>query len=155
MNYREVLGVPASASPEDIQAAFRKEALKNHPDVSASPEAAEAFMRIKEARDALIKEAAAAPGANTDESIRRATDDAVRATTSAAYGTSGQQQSSARTFVDDLYAGMTDEQIAYIQELDRLARRKAPRFFHKRESDEVRRHRKTIKTRDDRLSGRY
>ena len=153
MNNRELLGVSVGASPEEIQAAFRREALKNHPDVSASPEAAEAFMRIKEARDTLMREAAEGPRV-IDESIQRATDDAVKATAAAAYTTTSSQQQHTNT-IDDIYAGMTKEQIAYIQELDRLVRQNTSRFSRRHESDDVRRHRNTLKTRDDRLSGRY
>ncbi|MBP9667788.1 DnaJ domain-containing protein [Candidatus Saccharibacteria bacterium] len=153
MNYREVLGVAHNASQEEIQAAFRKEALKHHPDVSASPEAAEAFMRIKEARDAMMKEAAGTHAETDADAIRRATDTAMKATAAATYATP-----SATTFVDDLYAGMTSEEIAYIQQLDQLARHAPKRsVFGRRvkESDEVRRHRKKLNTVDNRINGKY
>ena len=60
MNYNQVLGVTSNASSGEIQAAFRKAAMEVHPDHSNSPEAAQAFARIKEARDELIKRAAEA-----------------------------------------------------------------------------------------------
>ena len=47
MNHNQILGVRADAPKEEIQAAFRKAALETHPDHSNSPEAAEAFARIK------------------------------------------------------------------------------------------------------------
>ena len=54
MNDREVLGVGRSADANEIQTAFRKAALEKQPDLNASPEAAEAFMRIKEARRKIL-----------------------------------------------------------------------------------------------------
>ncbi len=48
-DYYEVLGVPRTASPEDIKAAFRKLARQYHPDVSQEPNAEERFKEINEA----------------------------------------------------------------------------------------------------------
>ena len=39
----QVLGVDKQASPDAIKAAFRKKALRLHPDKNPSPEAAEEF----------------------------------------------------------------------------------------------------------------
>ncbi|KAJ3707916.1 hypothetical protein LUZ61_011621 [Rhynchospora tenuis] len=50
----EVLGVPPSASLADIKRAYRRLALKFHPDVYKEPDAQERFMRIKHAYNALI-----------------------------------------------------------------------------------------------------
>lgn len=154
MNYRDVLGVSATASTSEIQAAFRKAALENHPDISASPEAAEAFMRIKEARDALMREASEHSTHEYDaQAVQQATDAAVRASTNAAYA-----QPQAQVAVDDMFEGMSDEEIAYIQELDHLARRKPKRgLFTRRvtESAEVKRHRKKLRTMDNRIAGKY
>jgi hypothetical protein len=47
-----VLGVDASASLDDVKAAFRKRALEHHPDQGGSPES---FMRIKRAYDAILR----------------------------------------------------------------------------------------------------
>jgi len=48
-DYYEVLGVPRSASPEEIRGAFRKLARQYHPDVSQEPNAEERFKEINEA----------------------------------------------------------------------------------------------------------
>ncbi|GAB2214751.1 hypothetical protein Drorol1_Dr00019114 [Drosera rotundifolia] len=50
----EVLGVSASASEDDIKRAYRKLALKFHPDVNKQANAQENFMRIKHAYNTLM-----------------------------------------------------------------------------------------------------
>ncbi|KAL1552901.1 chaperone protein DnaJ isoform X1 [Salvia divinorum] len=50
----EVLGVPPSASTKDIKRAYRKLALKYHPDVNKEAGAQEKFLRIKHAYNTLL-----------------------------------------------------------------------------------------------------
>uniref|UniRef100_A0A803PUG4 J domain-containing protein n=1 Tax=Cannabis sativa TaxID=3483 RepID=A0A803PUG4_CANSA len=50
----EVLGVSPSASSDDIKRAYRKLALKFHPDVNKEANAQEKFMRIKHAYNTLL-----------------------------------------------------------------------------------------------------
>ncbi len=53
-DYYEILGVPRTAAPKDIKAAFRKLARKHHPDVNpGSGEAEERFKEINEAHEVL------------------------------------------------------------------------------------------------------
>ncbi|MFG1927121.1 DnaJ C-terminal domain-containing protein [Cryptosporangium sp. NPDC048952] len=52
-DYYEVLGVERSASPEDIQRAYRKLARKYHPDVNSEPGAEDTFKRVNEANEVL------------------------------------------------------------------------------------------------------
>ncbi len=52
-DYYEILGVSRDASQEEIKKAFRKLALKYHPDRNKSPEAEEKFKEINEAFSVL------------------------------------------------------------------------------------------------------
>jgi DnaJ-class molecular chaperone len=56
-DYYEILGVPRSATPKEISAAFRKLARKHHPDLNAGDKQAEArFKEISEAHEVLSDE---------------------------------------------------------------------------------------------------
>lgn len=52
-DFYAVLGVPRSASADDIKSAFRKLAAKYHPDVNKEPEAEEKFKELSEAYEVL------------------------------------------------------------------------------------------------------
>jgi curved DNA-binding protein len=52
-DHYEALGVPRDASEEDIRAAYRRLARKNHPDVNKEPGAEDRFKEISEAYDVL------------------------------------------------------------------------------------------------------
>lgn len=143
MNHREVLGVDQSAGAQEIKDAFRKAAKEVHPDLSNSPEAAEAFARIKEAHDALLKEAEAPRESTT---VQASAAHAAAATTQASY-----------VVPDPTDPPLSEEEIAHIQELDAHALHDDKHFlFHrKKESDEVKKHRKKLKTNERRLRGLY
>jgi curved DNA-binding protein len=55
-NYYDILGVPRSASAEDIRKAYRKLARKHHPDMSKEAGSAEKFQKISEAYEVLSDE---------------------------------------------------------------------------------------------------
>ena len=52
-DFYDILGVPRSASQEDIQRAYRRLARTYHPDVNHDPGAEERFKDISEANDVL------------------------------------------------------------------------------------------------------
>ena len=52
-DYYEVLGVPRDASVEEIKRAFRRLAMKYHPDRNKSPDAEAKFKEINEAYQVL------------------------------------------------------------------------------------------------------
>ena len=52
-DYYEVLGLKRTATPEQVQQAYRKLARKYHPDVNDSSQAEERFKRIGEAYEVL------------------------------------------------------------------------------------------------------
>ncbi|XP_028999501.1 dnaJ homolog subfamily B member 1b [Betta splendens] len=52
-DYYEILGIKKGASEEDIKKAYRKQALRYHPDKNKSPGAEEKFKEIAEAYDVL------------------------------------------------------------------------------------------------------
>lgn len=52
-DYYEVLGVARDATAEQIKKAYRRAAMKYHPDVNSEPDAAEKFKKIAEAYEVL------------------------------------------------------------------------------------------------------
>ena len=52
-DYYKILGVSRTATADDIKKAYRKMALKYHPDKNKSPEAEEKFKEVAEAYDVL------------------------------------------------------------------------------------------------------
>lgn len=52
-DYYETLAVPRDATPEQIKKAYRKLAMKYHPDVADAPDAADRFKEIGEAYEVL------------------------------------------------------------------------------------------------------
>ena len=52
-DYYEVLGVPRDATPENVKKAFRKLAMKYHPDRNNSGDASEQFKAVNEAYEVL------------------------------------------------------------------------------------------------------
>lgn len=142
MGHRETLGLNQNAGNREIKKAFREAAKEFHPDHNDSPEAAEAFKRIREAHDALIQDADA-PRESTSATISSA--QAAAATVKTAYAHHQSQQ-------------VSDEELKHTQELDKIAQQTASRkgiLTRAKESAELRRHRKKIKTNTDRITGKY
>lgn len=52
-DYYSILGIEKGASEEDIKKAYRKQALKWHPDKNKSPHAEEKFKEVAEAYEVL------------------------------------------------------------------------------------------------------
>ena len=52
-DFYETLGVPRTATQDEIQRAYRKLARQNHPDVNKDPGAEDRFKEISEAHDVL------------------------------------------------------------------------------------------------------
>lgn len=87
MNSYAILGVPKNASPAEIKRAYRRLAMRWHPDRNTSPEATERFKQIRAAYDHLLavdspepgetepqQETAAASEPEPEESIAKAPD---------------------------------------------------------------------------------
>jgi molecular chaperone DnaJ len=49
------LGLPSTASKDEVKQAFRRLALRCHPDVDPTPQAAQRFGDIKRAADMILK----------------------------------------------------------------------------------------------------
>lgn len=58
-DFHQILGVQPNATPEEIKKAYKKEALKWHPDRNRSPEAGARFKKIQEAYENLSQPAKA------------------------------------------------------------------------------------------------
>jgi hypothetical protein len=144
MNHREVLGVSPTADNNEIQQAFRKAAFEQHPDHSNSPEAAEAFARIKEARDALLNKST--PHEDL-QAINQSVAQAFHATAQAA-GAAYTQQSPPPP---------DPAVVAKTQKLDEAALHPPKRRLFKKpkESHEVLKHRKKLRTNSRRIQGMY
>jgi len=81
-DHHSILGVAPGASPADVKRAYRRLAMRWHPDRNADPAATEHFKRIREAYDQLVavdapeeaKTDDADPETETGESVARAAD---------------------------------------------------------------------------------
>lgn len=53
-NYYEILGVGTSAGEDDIKKAYKKLAIKFHPDKNHAPQASDAFKKVSAAYACLV-----------------------------------------------------------------------------------------------------
>lgn len=145
MNYNKLLNVQPGASAKEIKQAYRKAAQELHPDHNNSPEAAEAFQRIREAHEKLLEQAKTAEASRDTDSIQRSTAAAVKATAQAAFR------------APSTLPTLTEEETREIQELDRQAANKPKRSLFGRILDpkEVIAHRKKIRRNTRRIDGKY
>ena len=141
MKPREILGVQPNADMNEIKQAYRKAAKELHPDLSDSPEAAEAFSRIKAAHGALTDEAATP---RESAGLHTATARAAAATAQSAFTPASDDQ-------------MSYEEIQHIQDLDDEVYESPKKSLFKRkgESEELKKHRRRIKINEKRLRGLY
>lgn len=153
MNPNKLLGVNTGASKGEIQQAYRKAAKEYHPDINQSPEANEAFIRIREARDTLLKEAENIEAQSSR--VAQASDAAQRATSSAIFtqpqSTQHFQYPSSSPHVP------TSKEIKEEQALDHAAMQSMRRSLFRRRPvpPRVADHRNKIKTRNNRIIGKY
>ena len=68
LDYRRVLGVGLSASKCEVKAAYRKLALRYHPDVCRGDECEVSFMEVNRAYECLMALQSSQPGYGGDES---------------------------------------------------------------------------------------
>src|SRR4051794_35806550 len=91
--YYATLGVPATASANEIAHAFRTHAKALHPDLNPSPGAAEEFRRVAEAHEVL------------SDPVRRAAYDRARASAAATPPSWGSSPFSSAPSTDEKRSG--------------------------------------------------
>ncbi|KAH8048346.1 hypothetical protein JL722_12581 [Aureococcus anophagefferens] len=126
----DVLGVPEAATHDDLRKAYRRLALKTHPDKCRSPRAAEAFLVVSSAYEVLADAAARrgydaelrrrAPGARADGGDARPED--ARRVAAAAAASMRDELRRYRSLWDDEEAAMRAE----IAALEAAAAARAP-----------------------------
>jgi curved DNA-binding protein len=100
-DFYEILGVPKTATPDEIQRSYRKLARTYHPDINKSPDAEERFKEISEAYDVL-----------SDPDQRRRYDNPRESSSADEQWTSGQPWTSYRTSgasdidFDEIFGGL-------------------------------------------------
>lgn len=92
----ETLGIPRSASLKEVKKAYRKRALKLHPDVNKQPNAREQFMECKNAYleivDALERDASRSWGGTSFRDKAAARSDRARGTTRSSASSSAETE---------------------------------------------------------------
>jgi hypothetical protein len=112
----EVLGIPRTATLKEVKTAYRKKALKLHPDVNKAPDARDKFMECKTAYQDIIDKGENAGGGGFGDGARRSRWGSSSSSSSSSSTNQGQRRGpSSSSPPEDFYGlGMLKRFIFYL-----------------------------------------